>query len=639
MRKTITATDHRPAILTLRGPALLTVDQKAVKLRRKGLALLYYLAVEGPTRRERLADVLWGHNRALQNLRVELHRLKDSLEPFGIEPFSDGSDPLTLSGVKLEAATGANRGPDSADAADIMFDGLDDISPEYQEWLERQRAAALHLVDGHARTALVDELAHTITPPYVLILAGEPGSGRRSVAMDLAGRLGLPFVDGCSGSGPAVRYVVAEDASCSDVAAAIERDDSCVWVLQRSLFGEDEDVVLRLRAAVPPERMQFRTLEPLDWWSVKSTLPDDVKFIEGARLFLASGGNQQYLSELLELRKMVGPGSTLPVPLRMRAAFALEARKLGDGARHALERASIHRGSLSRELLTAVGATTHLEELERNGWLTFQGVGWRFTSELSRRMLEGQLREGTKRRLHAEVAEALEKRGVTVEASYHRNLSLGTTSYDDAATTNDLEHREPAITHVGVGRERWLDDGVINGHSIRLDGDRVTFSRTEASCPSSRVAYSLEPEALLLRVRGRAYTEDGGVTASGTAHATLTLTVTGSTARAVHLVHGTAPRFGPAGQLCLPLEQRFTYWFLAPAGRELHLESTSSAAVIELKVNAYSPLATTIDDAPTCTIVEAYALDGFSRHGGDDVGPRDPHGDGERLVDHVVVWS
>ncbi|WP_337845836.1 hypothetical protein [Thermus sp.] len=46
-----------------------------MRVRRKGLALLYYLALEGPTRRALLADLLWGHGAALQNLRVELHAL------------------------------------------------------------------------------------------------------------------------------------------------------------------------------------------------------------------------------------------------------------------------------------------------------------------------------------------------------------------------------------------------------------------------------------------------------------------------------------------------------------------------------------------------------------------------------------
>lgn len=630
MTKTATIMKGRQALLAVHGPARLTVDAKPVKLRRKGLALLYVLAVDGPTRRERLAEILWGHTRALQNLRVELHRLKDALSPLGIEPFADGSDPLSLAGVMLDRAAPKPTG------TSVLLEGLDDISPEFQEWLDRLRDTDAQQAGSHARTALVDELARTITTPFVLVLAGEPGSGRRAVAQDLAGRLGLPFVDGCSGSGPALRYVIADDTTCSDIATTVSNDTDSVWVLQRSLFGEDENVVLQLRATIAPDRMRFTTLEPLDWWSVKSTLPEDVSFLEGARLFLASGGNQQYLNELLELRAMVEPGTPLPVPLRMRAAFALEARRLGDGARYALERASIHHGSLSREVLTAVGAAPHLEELERNGWLAFNGSGWRFSSDLSRRMLEGQLREGTRRRLHAEVADALEKLGATTDAAHHRALSLGTLPGHRGAPASDHGRDTPSVTHVGVGRELWLDDTVSTGSSVRVDGDRVTFSRTASSPDRSRVTYTLSPEPLLLRVRGRAFTEDGLAGNGPDGQATLELSVTGSGARPVHLGHGADVRFGPTGELRMPLQQRFTYWLLAPAGRELRLESSSTGAVIEMKLNAYRPLIAP-EEAPTCTIVEAYVLDGFDGAGGKDDPLHERRGNDQLSGDRVLV--
>ncbi|HET8986500.1 MAG TPA: hypothetical protein VFN03_12150, partial [Trueperaceae bacterium] len=463
MRKPDHTQDSKSATLLLHGPAHLTVDGSVVKLRRKGLALLYYLAVEGPTRRERLADVLWGHGRALQNLRVELHRLKDSLEPLGLEPFADGGDPLSLAGVRLERNT----------VTGTVMDGLDDVSPEYQEWLEQQRSRDSQSADNRIRASLVEDLARSIDAPYVLVLAGEPGSGRRLVAKDLAARLDLPFVEGCTGSGPALHYVVAGDASCADVAATIEADRRSVWVLQRSVFGEDEDVVVRLRASFPPERMRFVTLEPLAWWDAKHALPDDMTFVEGARLFLASGGNQRYLAELLKLRAMVEPGAPLPVPLSLRAAFALEARRLGEDARHALEKASILRGTLSREVLNAVGAVAHLDELERNGWLAFDGAGWRFASELSRRMLEGQLREGTKRRLHGEVAEALERQGFASLATYHRGRSGGDLPRAFQQSRHSSTDTVPVTTHVGVGRELWLDDATAEGTSVQVDGDRV----------------------------------------------------------------------------------------------------------------------------------------------------------------------
>ncbi|MFX7589816.1 hypothetical protein ABTJ68_19090, partial [Acinetobacter baumannii] len=88
--------------LPLFGRARVVFQGRELRVSRKGLALLYYLALEGPTSRARLADLLYGHGSALQNLRVELHRLGQA---FGREVFPKGQDPLSLpSWLKLEAS-------------------------------------------------------------------------------------------------------------------------------------------------------------------------------------------------------------------------------------------------------------------------------------------------------------------------------------------------------------------------------------------------------------------------------------------------------------------------------------------------------------------------------------------------------
>ncbi|WP_276325497.1 hypothetical protein [Thermus parvatiensis] len=61
----------------------------------RALGLLYYLALEGPTPRGLLADLLYGHAQARQNLRVELHRLARAL---GRPAFPTGSWPRSGSG-------------------------------------------------------------------------------------------------------------------------------------------------------------------------------------------------------------------------------------------------------------------------------------------------------------------------------------------------------------------------------------------------------------------------------------------------------------------------------------------------------------------------------------------------------------
>ena len=73
-----------PVRLPLFGPSRAEGPMGPLPLRRKALGILYYLALEGPTRRERLADLLWGHRVALQNLRSELTHLRSF---FGKEAF------------------------------------------------------------------------------------------------------------------------------------------------------------------------------------------------------------------------------------------------------------------------------------------------------------------------------------------------------------------------------------------------------------------------------------------------------------------------------------------------------------------------------------------------------------------------
>ena len=61
------------------GPPRLLRDGRPIPLRsRKSYALLVYLALEGPSGREPLADLLWEGERGRANLRVELHRIHEA---------------------------------------------------------------------------------------------------------------------------------------------------------------------------------------------------------------------------------------------------------------------------------------------------------------------------------------------------------------------------------------------------------------------------------------------------------------------------------------------------------------------------------------------------------------------------------
>ncbi len=65
--------------LRLLGTPRLLAGERSVKLRSlKSYALLAYLALEGPTAREQLAELLWASAHGRANLRVELHRIEQA---------------------------------------------------------------------------------------------------------------------------------------------------------------------------------------------------------------------------------------------------------------------------------------------------------------------------------------------------------------------------------------------------------------------------------------------------------------------------------------------------------------------------------------------------------------------------------
>ncbi len=145
--------------LHLLGVARVCVGDENLKLTRKALALLAYIAIEGVTPRELMAELLWGElgaEGASRNLRRELHRLRatsvvDYLETDGalaLQNFvADTSDPLVsgelLAGLILEDA------------------------PAFTEWLVLQRQQRLQSRVQLLRVAALE------TPNLEVRLAGQ----------------------------------------------------------------------------------------------------------------------------------------------------------------------------------------------------------------------------------------------------------------------------------------------------------------------------------------------------------------------------------------------------------------------------------------------------------------------------------
>lgn len=234
-----------PVRLPLFGPSRAEGPMGPLPLRRKALGILYYLALEGPTRRERLADLLWGHRVALQNLRSELTHLRSF---FGKEAFR--GPVLTLPpGVELD------RTPGSGEA----MEGLGGPLPR----LCRLGVRVADPVSPRGRGDAFPQAPGGGAPPALVILIGPPGSGQESLAQALAQKLGLPLRHGL-GEGAGVFYL-SEPFPPKEVGLALKPLPGRVLVVARSSFGEDPSFLLALRTRFPAEVTVVEQVPCLSW--------------------------------------------------------------------------------------------------------------------------------------------------------------------------------------------------------------------------------------------------------------------------------------------------------------------------------------------------------------------------------------
>lgn len=327
--------------LPLYGPARAEEPLGPVPLRRKALGLLYYLALEGPTRREKLADLLWSHGAALQNLRVELTHLRSFL----------GKDAFRGPVLELPPGVELDRSPGVGE----VMEGLKGLSPAFAEWVHTVRARLL----APKEALSLPERLKEVRPPALVVLIAPPGSGQEAVARALAERLGLPFRQG-QGSGPGVVYF-GDPLPPKEEALKLRPTPGQVLVVARSAFGEDPSFLLALRASFPAEMTRVLQVPRLPWAEARRVYLRRLPFERSARFYLESGGRPELLKELLSL------GDPEAFPQRVRAMVALEARHLPEAARRALEVLALHPGSFPPELAGALGVEEHLGELERRG--------------------------------------------------------------------------------------------------------------------------------------------------------------------------------------------------------------------------------------------------------------------------------
>ncbi|GIW26841.1 MAG: hypothetical protein KatS3mg070_0204 [Meiothermus sp.] len=591
--------------LKLWGPARLEYQGRELKLQRKGLAILYYLALEGATRREVLADLLWGHSAASQNLRVELHRLSQALAPLGYTLFKAGEDPLQLPPFVTLDRTPAPGAP---------MEGLEDISVEFRAWLEGQRSQLMASSSGMVgRERLVQEVASQIILPSVLILTGRPGSGRTAFAQALAKALGMPFLEGPRGGGKALHYLRPPYTDVSIERILTDRDG--LWVVERSSYGEDPKLILELRSHYPAERTRYIALPPLSWAEARASMLSNLPFAQAARLFLASGGSPGHLRELLAVPHN---GTEMPLPQRVRAQVQLEARMLSLEARLALERLSVHPGPYSQGLLDALEATPYLDELERRGWLVYAGQ-WQFSDDASRRVLYLGLQPGRRQQYHRQAALQCAMEEQRMAEAYHRLMAGDTADWGTFVNTlpgwtryglkawlgmNEALPMKPSISEVAKGSELALLEEARFGQGFEVDGRHVRWARTPSLSTTSGIIWAAHDEASLLHLKGNAYVENPlGVGISGRA-APLMLEIQEPREARVIFLSGIQAGALADNALLLPLQEELDVWFRIPAGASVRLTSSAESGLIDLEVTSYriAPAALTQSAAK----VEAY---------------------------------
>jgi hypothetical protein len=582
---------HRHATLHLDAAPRVEVEGRTVAVPRKGVALLCYLASEGPTRRHRLADLLWDRTGAMKNLRVEIHRVRTPLRRLGIEPFGGSADPLTLSPQIRIARRAMRRGEE-------LMAGLEDVASGFQAWLDAQRAREAHRADRELRSDLLDDLAKTVAPPFVVVLQGRPGAETPAVARRLARRLELPFFEDVDAARTGVHFVRADRHDAGVATRSICADDRSVWIVERSRFGEDSKLLLHLRAEYPADRLRFVDVPPLTWLEARALLPPNADFDEAARMYLASNGNPRYLTELVALRGERPFGPRLPVPQRMRAAVAVEADRLSRGARCALERLTVAPEPIPPEVVAACGAEEHLDELERSAWLTFEGEGWFFTDRLARSLLFSRLPRGHRARL-VEVVRSVLSTG----ASPHPRTARPRARVGGDATSQV----RPPYRALCVGEELWLDEPEEVTPAVAWSGGTVHVVNLNRRANPVLASFDLPSGPLLLRLSGRAFVGRSSHRIAPRSPATLaTVTLGGRTRRALRLDDADDASVVVSGHVRVPSRGTFDHWVFVDDATTVSIAGGSQTAVAEIAVRAYRPAS---EPASGGLVVEAMALD------------------------------
>ena len=150
--------------------------------------------------------------------------------------------------------------------------------------------------------------------------------------------------------------------------------------------------------AARPESSVFLELAPLSESAVASLAGPD-----GGEVYAVTGGNPFYVGELL------ASGASTDLPLSVAKAVVGRAARLDDGSRRLMELASVVPRRISTSLLDTVlpDWPAAAEEPERRQLLEVDARHVRFRHELARNAIRSSIPIATRRRLHAQILEAL----------------------------------------------------------------------------------------------------------------------------------------------------------------------------------------------------------------------------------------
>jgi DNA-binding SARP family transcriptional activator len=228
------------------------------ELERKQATLVAYLALEGPTSRERLCGLLWPEARSEKNARENLRQLLHRLRALLGQDCAEGTDPLRLSpGVSLDVLQlrAAFEAKDHARAASFEGELLQNVSymdgdySELNAWLEHSRQKPRRM----RREALEQSML------------GLEREGRHREALEQATRL----LDLDRRAEASYRYLMRLQHALGDRAAALETYRQCRDMASREFGVEPSAETNRLAREIersePPQppRVSARKAIPL----------------------------------------------------------------------------------------------------------------------------------------------------------------------------------------------------------------------------------------------------------------------------------------------------------------------------------------------------------------------------------------